>query len=189
MLMTSLIVVVVLFVPLIFSTGSNAVIHGDIICKSIEIEPHAILIGQLNVSMKSVITSSYTRSKPTDPPTVIEPEEEGDDNSDPNSPYKSPKKTEHQDNDDEECDPETKEDDIPVPPRRAYKNILYIHEPQVDFYVGGSAQVGEKAAEFIENNLESIDEIYVTLDSHLVCFVSNVMCIPLHVYLLNSFIC
>lgn len=65
----------------------------------------------------------------------------------------------------------------PVVPKRGYKNILFIHEPQVDFYGGGaccgpsssgSTEYGAKIAEFIENNLDNIDDIIVTLDSHSV---------------------
>ena len=51
-------------------------------------------------------------------------------------------------------------------------NILFIIDPQNDFHPGGSLGVpgahedSRRIANFIRNNLESIDQIYVSLDSH-----------------------
>jgi nicotinamidase-related amidase len=52
------------------------------------------------------------------------------------------------------------------------KTILLIIDPQIDFHPGGSLGVpgadGDSAriAAFINDNLDQIDEIYVSLDSH-----------------------
>ena len=52
------------------------------------------------------------------------------------------------------------------------KNILFIIDPQIDFHPGGALGVpgahedSSRIAEFIQKNQHSIDEIYVSLDSH-----------------------
>jgi nicotinamidase-related amidase len=56
-----------------------------------------------------------------------------------------------------------------MPPK---KTVLLIIDPQVDFHPGGSLAVNgadedsKRAAEMINNNINEIDEIFVTLDSH-----------------------
>ena len=57
-----------------------------------------------------------------------------------------------------------------MPPKN--KNILLIIDPQVDFHPGGSLAVqganedSARIASLISENIQDIDEIYVTLDSH-----------------------
>ncbi|MEC8382370.1 MAG: hypothetical protein VXZ96_18705 [Myxococcota bacterium] len=52
------------------------------------------------------------------------------------------------------------------------KTILFIIDPQVDFHLGGSLGVpgahkdSQNIASFIQNNMEGIDEVIVSLDSH-----------------------
>ena len=52
------------------------------------------------------------------------------------------------------------------------KNILFIIDPQIDFHPGGSLGVpgahedSSRIADFIRRNIEQIDEIHVSLDSH-----------------------
>lgn len=52
------------------------------------------------------------------------------------------------------------------------KVILLIIDPQVDFHPGGSLAVAgadedsQRIADFIDSNIDKIDEIYVTLDTH-----------------------
>lgn len=52
------------------------------------------------------------------------------------------------------------------------KNVLFIIDPQNDFHPGGSLGVpganedSARIAEFIKTNVDKIDEIYVSLDSH-----------------------
>jgi nicotinamidase-related amidase len=52
------------------------------------------------------------------------------------------------------------------------KVTLLIIDPQVDFHPGGSLAVAgadedsKRIADFIDNNIDNIDEIYVTLDTH-----------------------
>ena len=56
------------------------------------------------------------------------------------------------------------------------KTILLIIDPQNDFHPGGSLGVtganedSQRIADMISKNQTSIDEIYVTLDSHHVSF-------------------
>ena len=57
-------------------------------------------------------------------------------------------------------------------PNNKLKNILFIIDPQNDFHPGGSLGVpgahedSTRIASFITTNLQNIDEIYVSLDSH-----------------------
>ncbi len=52
------------------------------------------------------------------------------------------------------------------------KAILLIIDPQIDFHPGGSLGIpganedSERTASLILQNIDEIDEIYVTLDSH-----------------------
>lgn len=52
------------------------------------------------------------------------------------------------------------------------KNVLIIIDPQVDFHPGGSLGIeganedSQRIADMIKKNIHSLDEIYVTLDSH-----------------------
>ena len=164
-------------------SGSNAVIHGDITCKSLNVHAKAVLMGQLQVSPKSIIKSRYKPSPPTpNKPSTVEATAEDDTedaaslqhepSADINDPQNSNNDEEPQVEAEPEEDPVTAEPAVVEEPKRTFKNILLIHEPQVDFYVGGSMNsttnitAGERIAEFIENNLELIDDIYVTLDMH-----------------------
>lgn len=57
-------------------------------------------------------------------------------------------------------------------PKVSSSNILLIIDPQVDFHPGGSLAIptanedSERLASFVMNNLDYIDEIWITLDSH-----------------------
>lgn len=59
-----------------------------------------------------------------------------------------------------------------IEPHQNSKNFLLIIDPQVDFYDGGNLGIpgsiadAKKTKEFICNNLDSIHEIYVSLDTH-----------------------
>lgn len=55
---------------------------------------------------------------------------------------------------------------------KATKSVVFIIDPQLDFFTGGSAAVpgstedSEKISELIKDNIHNIDEIFVSLDSH-----------------------
>ena len=57
-----------------------------------------------------------------------------------------------------------------MPPKN--NNILLIVDPQIDFHPGGSLAVAganedsARTASLILSNINDIDEIYVTMDSH-----------------------
>ena len=61
------------------------------------------------------------------------------------------------------------------------KVILLIIDPQVDFHPGGSLAIAnanddsERTASLILNNIDHIDEIVVTLDTHHVSSFSNLV--------------
>ena len=66
-----------------------------------------------------------------------------------------------------------------MPPKS--KNILLIIDPQVDFHPGGSLAVqganedSARIASLISENIQDIDEIYVTLDSHHVSLLIRIL--------------
>lgn len=66
-----------------------------------------------------------------------------------------------------------------MPPKN--KNILLIIDPQVDFHPGGSLAVqganedSARIASLISENIQDIDEIYVTLDSHHVSLLIRIL--------------
>jgi hypothetical protein len=172
--------------------GCNGAVHGDSVCRSIRIDPGASIIGKLQISTQTAITSEYEENKSIiegdvedepdgfaiedgDDPNLMD--DENNDNegsgSNSNSVANSPKKA------------RTVELVEPPPPRRDYKVVLFIMEPQVDFYPGGkcyhhhghggqheehfsdsSDQFAENLAEFIQGHMEDIDEIVISLDSH-----------------------
>jgi hypothetical protein len=65
-------------------------------------------------------------------------------------------------------------EDIDDKPKRRGRDriILLILDPQIDFHLSGSCPItgadedAERIADFILTNLNEIDEIFVTLDSH-----------------------
>lgn len=124
--------------------GSHAVIHGDVKCRSIEIEANAILVGELQVATNVQIEPAYTSNN--------------DDLSDEQDEVR-------------DIEPESKEDVV----KKECKVFMLLFEPQVDFYPGGSwgsyeglgaRDSAERLAEFTTSHLDSIDQIYVALDTH-----------------------
>ena len=120
------------------------VIHGDVKCRSIEIEANAILVGELQVATNVQIEPAYTSNN--------------DDLSDEQDEVR-------------DIEPESKEDVV----KKECKVFMLLFEPQVDFYPGGSwgsyeglgaRDSAERLAEFTTSHLDSIDQIYVALDTH-----------------------
>lgn len=150
--------------------GSSASVHGDISCKTIQIDGGAALVGKLEISPHAQIISDYDENKsiiegdiemeeefPITDEEVASPRGElfHEDENDENSSYHSPAK--------------------PVVKRREYRVVLFIMEPQVDFYPGGKCgarganndtEKAEVLADFIHSHMDDIDEIVVSLDSH-----------------------
>ena len=157
--------------------GSSASVHGDISCKSIQIDGGAALVGKLEISPQAQVISDYDENKsiiegdiemeeefPITEEEIASPrgelfhEEEEAENEE-NS-YHSPAKT--------------------LPKRREYRVVLFIMEPQVDFYPGGKCgargtnddtEKAEILADFIHSHMDDIDEIVVSLDSHNVSYL------------------
>jgi cytoskeletal protein CcmA (bactofilin family) len=144
--------------------GSSAAVHGDITCKSLQIDGGAALVGRLEISPNAPINSDYDESK-----SIIEGDVEEETHE---FPLESPQK------DALEAEEEFEEHQpspVKPPPRRQYRVVLFIMEPQVDFYPGGKcgakgsrddAEAAERLADFIHAHMDDIDDIVITLDSH-----------------------
>eukprot|EP01006_Ploeotia_vitrea_P008992 TRINITY_DN21245_c0_g1_i1.p1 TRINITY_DN21245_c0_g1~~TRINITY_DN21245_c0_g1_i1.p1 ORF type:complete len:448 (+),score=2.76 TRINITY_DN21245_c0_g1_i1:64-1407(+) len=69
----------------------------------------------------------------------------------------------------------------PPPPPEKIKSMLFIIDPQVDFLPSGNFAVAgtdedcNKVADYIINNMDSIDEIYITLESRHKMNISHAM--------------
>lgn len=91
--------------------ASNAEVHGDIVCKSLEIDCNAALVGRLQVSQHSVVQSNYEEDR-----SIIDGDLDSDDESFAASLG------------------DDSDDDSSRQKQRNYKVVLLIMEPQVDFY-------------------------------------------------------
>uniref|UniRef100_A0A7S3HKF8 Uncharacterized protein n=1 Tax=Spumella elongata TaxID=89044 RepID=A0A7S3HKF8_9STRA len=148
--------------------GSSASVHGDISCKTIQIDGGAALVGKLEISPHALVTSDYDENK-----SIIE----GDIEMEEEFPITdeevaSPRGELFQE---DENDQDSYHSPAKPAPRREYRVVLFIMEPQVDFYPGGKCgarggsndtEKAEILADFIHSHLDDIDEIVVSLDSH-----------------------
>lgn len=145
--------------------GSSASVHGDIICKSLQIDGGAALVGKLEISPHATVNSEYDENK-----SIIEGDVEDEKDEFPlEDTEESPRDFVDNDEVSERNSPEK------PPPRREYRVVLFIMEPQVDFYPGGKCgckgasddtEAAERLADFIHAHMDDIDEIVVSLDSH-----------------------
>jgi len=148
--------------------GNSASVHGDITCRTIQIDGGAALVGKLEISPQAQITSEYDENK-----SIIEGDLEEEDEFPIEDEEQSPRAELFEDED--EHDSNSYASPVKPPPRREYRVVLFIMEPQVDFYPGGKcgakgpsedAEKAERLADFIHSHMEDIDEIVVSLDSH-----------------------
>ena len=146
--------------------GSNAILYGDVTCKSIKVEYGASIVGQLSVSIKFILNQDL------DTKSLIEDSNIND----------NLQKLKIASIDEESQSTENDYGFYRKPPKKAYRNILLIVEPQVDFYPGGTIYSTEspqhhdetesnssttnQIAEFISKNIENITDIVILLDSH-----------------------
>lgn len=148
--------------------GSSASVHGDISCRSIQIDGGAALVGKLDISPRAQIISDYDENR-----SIIEGDIENDDEFPLEDTIESPRQDSLDDQDEEDL-PEIQRSPEKPPPRRQYRVVLFIMEPQVDFYPGGKCgakggndiAAAERLADFINSHMDDIDEIVVSLDSH-----------------------
>jgi hypothetical protein len=130
------------------------------------------LVGRLEVSPRTMINSDYDESK-----SLIEGDVDNEDDVE-SLHSRSPVKAEQSYEEEQEPSP------AQGPPKRTYKAVLFIMEPQVDFYPGGKCgakgsaadvQAAQRIAEFIHSHMDDIDDIVITLDSHNVsaCHLSR----------------
>lgn len=150
--------------------GSNAVLYGDVQCKTIKIEYGASIVGQLLVSTDFTLLN---HGESNESKSIIEHND-----------------LHNQITSTEEVEEEESIDDqhfgfYRKPPKKAYRSLVVIVEPQVDFYPGGSIYSIENPhhnnteasiatqhiSDFISNNMENITDIVILLDSHNVSII------------------
>jgi len=163
----------------------TAVVHGDIAARSVSIKHQATIVGNLHISAFEPLavidpaTGAIDQSRKHGKFLLTDDDAEAA-NKEAKDRRKKARKAarkaareageelkEHSDGDhtDDEADAG------PAPARRK-KTTLCIVDPQNDFHgtgtcaVNGADQDAERIAEFIYSNMTSIDEIFVTLDSH-----------------------
>lgn len=150
--------------------GNSASVHGDITCRTIQIDGGAALVGKLEISPQAQITSEYDENK-----SIIEGDLEEEDE----FPIEDEEQSPRAELFEEEEEQDSYASPAKPPPRREYRVVLFIMEPQVDFYPGGKcgakgsnedSEKAERLADFIHSHMEDIDEIVVSLDSHNVSF-------------------
>ena len=163
----------------------TAVVHGDIAARSVDIKHQATIVGNLHISAfepLAVIDPATGAIDPTrrhgkfllteDDAEVAHKEAKDRRKKARKAARKAAKEAGEEfkeDSDDLNTDDEANAGS--APPRRK-KTTMYIIDPQNDFHgsgscaVSGADQDAERISEFIYSNMTSIDEIFVTLDSH-----------------------
>ena len=132
--------------------GGNSIVHGDISSRSIEIVPCATIVGQIHIAAFDPFAKVDKRGK-IDPTGMAVQEEDDPNESERNAAAAL-------------AAAGLKKNKPPV------KIVLLVIDPQVDFHPGGACPVpnanedSERIAELISMNVEGIDEIFVTLDTH-----------------------
>jgi len=170
--------------------GSQAAVHGDVTCRALRIEGGASIVGLLTVSPKAAVPSEYDEHRSLvdvleDPLDGFSLEEDdgGDGDEGSGSPVRSASRH-------DSPSPAASRSSSPMrPARRDYRVVLLVLEPQVDFYPGGSCGPGfplvdlgmggggeqelgadgsamQRLSDAILLNMEGIDEIVISLDSH-----------------------
>lgn len=164
--------------------GSSAAVHGDVTCRSLQMDGGAAVVGRLEVSPRTLINSDYDETK-----SIIEGNADNEtDGASLGSP--SPAKPEPSYEEEKEPSP------IKPVPKKNYRTVLFIMEPQVDFYPGGKCggkgpvgddqQAADRMAEFIYSHIDDIDDIVITLDSHN---VGLSFCCPFRYHLAVTLLC
>mmetsp|Transcript_19388 Transcript_19388/g.32412 ORF Transcript_19388/g.32412 Transcript_19388/m.32412 type:complete len:568 (+) Transcript_19388:80-1783(+) len=164
--------------------GSSAAVHGDVTCKSLQIDGGASIVGQLQVSPKAPVNSEYDENR-----SIVDLEKDDEDGGFPLDDDEQDRANNPAEEDREEGDAEETNESPPKPSvappeqqqKRDYKVILFVMEPQIDFYPGGScwesakvtsAEIKEeemkmmRLSDFITSHMDEIDEIVISLDSH-----------------------
>jgi cytoskeletal protein CcmA (bactofilin family)/nicotinamidase-related amidase len=150
----------------------NASIHGNIKCMSLETTPTVLIVGDLNIN-------------PLESPCKIESDlnesisinnniENNNNNNINNNIINNNEEINISDNQKESEHRNTRRDSMTKKDekKKQKKSTLLVIDPQVDFHFGGTCAVqgadqdSEKIAELIKDNIDKIDEIFVTLDSH-----------------------
>lgn len=135
----------------------NASIHGNVKCMCLETTPSVLIVGDLNIN-------------PMESPCKVEPVNESISNNEDNNESNNDNNNNEEDksNTSEHRHSTIKKDDK----KKNKKSTLLLLDPQVDFHFGGTCAIqgadqdSEKIAELIKDNIDKIDEIFVTLDSH-----------------------
>ena len=118
--------------------GRSAVVHGNIMCRSLKMDRAAVLVGQLSVSKELDVGIDAYKAAAVNSINDNDNSGEGDDEMKQSAVKKSPKG----------------------------KVVLLVLLPQVDFFSENSDLGESMFCEFLKKNTNNIDSIYITLDSH-----------------------
>ncbi len=125
--------------------GRSAVVHGNIMCRSLKMDRAAVLVGQLSVSKELDVGIDAYKAAAVNSININDNVEEGDD--------------------------EMKQSVLKN--KTKGRVVLLVLLPQVDFFSDNSDLGESKFCEFLKKNTNSIDSIYITLDMHHVSELPN----------------
>lgn len=116
----------------------SAVVHGNIMCRSLKMDRSAVLVGQLSVSKELDVGIDAYKAEAANTIKDIDNLEENDTEREHSIKKRAPKG----------------------------KVVLLVLLPQVDFFSENSDLGDSMFCEFLKKNTNSVDSIYITLDSH-----------------------
>eukprot|EP01036_Dinobryon_divergens_P025996 gene25996-34596_t len=116
----------------------SAMVHGNIMCRSLKMDRSAVLVGQLSVSKELDVGIDAYKAEAANTVKDIDNVEENDTEREHSTKKRTPKG----------------------------KVVLLVLLPQVDYFSEYSDLGDSKFCEFLKKNTNSVDSIYITLDSH-----------------------
>lgn len=154
--------------------GPTAIVHGNIKCMSLETGHNVTIVGDLNINpMESPCSIENDTEEETD--NIENDNNHIDSNQHEEIVNETKTTSERKDSliasKNNNSTKESKES-LGKKEKKPKNSTLLIIDPQVDFHFGGTCAVqgadedAEKIAELIKDNIDKIDEVFVTLDSH-----------------------
>jgi nicotinamidase/pyrazinamidase len=164
----------------------SAVVHGDVAARSADIKNNATIVGQLHISAfdplavvnpetgKIDITGKHGKYllSQTDAESVRQEAKEKRHKARKAARKAAKERGETLPESEDDSDDDEEGDDDDEPRTRRKRTTLLLLDPQNDFHASGSCAISgadedaDRIAEFIYSNIDTIDEIIITLDSH-----------------------
>ena len=163
----------------------TATVHGDVAARSVDIKSSATIVGNLHISAfdpLAVVDPATGRIDPTRrkgkflmsdaDAEAVHKDAKARRKKARKAARKAAKESGQEMHDETKSEDDDSDDELTKPQVRRKRTTLYIIDPQNDFHSSGSCAISgadqdaERIAEFIYANMVSIDEIFVTLDSH-----------------------